>query len=346
VRFERIVNYNGETPVITPLVLSGDVDYATHGFPPATVQEFMAQGYRIIRPPIYNGPTIGFNHAVHPFEIKEFRQALAYAVNRAENGQVSMAESGVPVRYMTGMSDNFVETWVTEEVRAQLNPYEHDPARAEEILLGIGFTRGSDGVWLDDTGARIEVEYLFQAEFADWSASARNACEQLTEFGIQCTARSITFTQFNPEVWDGNFELASLTWGSGNPHPHFSYDFSLRFYNPALGGTGDPTKPGMSFNLVQQTDALGEVDLGALIDAAGKGADIDAQREAISQLALAYNELLPGVPLWERYGNNPAPSRFAAGWLPDDDPIYLNSPYSDSFVIIQILDGTLHPAGE
>ena len=50
------------------------------------------------------------------------------------------------------------------------------------------------------------------------------------------------------------------------------------------------------------------------------------------------------VPLWERYGNNPAPSRFAAGWLPDDDPIYKNSPYGDLFVIIQILDGTLGPA--
>jgi peptide/nickel transport system substrate-binding protein len=74
--------------------------------------------------------------------------------------------------------------------------------------------------------------------------------------------------------------------------------------------------------------------------------DVDAQKEAISQLALIYNELLPGVPLWERYGNNPVPSRFAAGWLPDEDPIYLNNPYADSFVVIQILDGTLGPAGQ
>ena len=115
---------------------------------------------------------------------------------------------------------------------------------------------------------------------------------------------------------------------------------------PAKSGVGDPTKPGMSFDLKQTTDALGEVDINALIDAAGQGADMEPQMEAISQLALIYNELLPGVPLWERYGNNPAPSRFAAGWLPDDDPIYQNNPYGDSFVVIQILDGTLHPAGE
>ena len=90
---------------------------------------------------------------------------------------------------------------------------------------------------MDDTGKRMEVEYLFQAEFADWSGSAKNACEQLTAFGIKCTGRSITYTQFDTEIWNGNFQLASLTWGSGNrPHPHFSYDYDFRYYNP-LGGT-------------------------------------------------------------------------------------------------------------
>jgi peptide/nickel transport system substrate-binding protein len=346
VKFDRIVNYNGETPVITPLVLSGDVDYATHGFPPATVQEFINQGYRIIRPPIYNGPVIGFNHTVHPFEIKEFRQALAYAVDRAQNGQIAMAESGVPVEWMTGMSDNFVDMWLTDEVKSQLNKYEYDPARAEELLTGIGFTRDSNNMWLDETGTPIEVEFLFQAEFADWSAAAKNACEQLTAFGIACTGRSITFTQFEPEVFDGNFELASMSWGSGNPHPHFSYVQDYRYYNAAMSGVGDVTKPGMSYPLTVTTDAVGEVDLNALIDASATGADMEAQKEAIGQLALAFNEDLPMIPLWERYGNNPAPSRFAAGWLPDDDPVYKNSPYSDSFVIIQILDGTLGPAGE
>ncbi|MEZ4707193.1 MAG: ABC transporter substrate-binding protein [Caldilineaceae bacterium] len=343
VKFDRMVNYNGETPVITPLVLSGDVDYATHGFPPATVEEFKSLGYRIIRPPIYNGPMVGFNYTIHPFEVKEFRQALAYAIDRAQNGQIAMAESGVPVKWMTGMSDNFADMWLTDDVKAQLNTYDYDPAKAEEILTSIGFSKDSDGVWMDETGKRIEVEFLFQSEFADWSAAAKNACEQLTAFGIACTGRGITFTQFNPDVWDGKFQLASLTWGSGNPHPQFSYDYDFRFYNPEMSGVGDVTKPGMSFDVNVTTDAVGEVDVNTLIDAAGQGADMEAQKEAIGKLALIFNELLPGIPLWERYGNNPAPSRFAAGWLPDDDSIYKNSPYADSFVVIQILTARCIP---
>ena len=34
------------------------------------------------------------------------------------------------------------------------------------------------------------------------------------------------------------------------------------------------------------------------------------------------------------------------GWLPDSNPIYLNSPYEDSFTIMMIMDGTLKPVGQ
>jgi peptide/nickel transport system substrate-binding protein len=96
VKFDRIVLFNGETPTVTPLVLAGDVDYATHGFPPATEKEYIQQGIRILRPPNYNGPALYLNHTVHPFEMKEFRQALAYAIDRQQNGTVSLGESGKP----------------------------------------------------------------------------------------------------------------------------------------------------------------------------------------------------------------------------------------------------------
>ena len=72
---------------------------------------------------------------------------------------------------------------------------DYDPAKAEEILTGLGFERDSDNVWMDENGERLEFEFLFQAEFADWSAAAKNACEQLTVFGIKCTGRSITWGQ-------------------------------------------------------------------------------------------------------------------------------------------------------
>ncbi|RME61610.1 MAG: ABC transporter substrate-binding protein [Caldilineae bacterium] len=350
VKFDRMVNYNGETPVITPLVLSGDVDYATHGFPPATEREFISKGYRIIRAPIYSGPALYVNHAIHPFEMKEVRQALAYAINKDENAFISLGESAKRQECMCGFSDNLVPLWLPEDVAAKLNPYKYDPAKAEEILTGLGFTRDSDGVWIDDTGKRMEWELTAPAEYADWSAAAENAAEQLTAFGFKTSFRGVNFQQHPIDVNAGKFQLAIRGWGAGNPHPSFAYETDFSVHNAAasgIGGTGGSIdQPGMSFPLQVSTESVGDVDLWELTKQSGAGGDAEAQKEILGIIAQAYNELLPQIPLWERYGNNPVPSKFAAGWLPEGDPIYINSPYADSFVVIQILTGQLHGANQ
>lgn len=63
INFDTIKVYNGETIVVTPLVLSQDIDYATHGFAVASEEQFMKIGYEIIRPPTYYGLAlfIGFD---------------------------------------------------------------------------------------------------------------------------------------------------------------------------------------------------------------------------------------------------------------------------------------------
>jgi len=345
VSFDRVLLFNGETPDATPLMMAKEADYATHGFPPATTQQFMAEGIRIIRGPNYSGPALYFNHTIYPFSVPEFRQALAYAIDRAENGVVSMAESGVAVEYMAGFSDNLIPLWLTEDTLGAMNKYEFNADTAEQMLLDLGFTRGDDNVWIDDQGNRLSFELTAPSEFADWSAAAENLAEQLTEFGIETTFRGVTFTQHPSDVRAGNFQMAIREWGAGNPHPHFSFDVDFNTYN-TTGGSVEVTAagPGMQFPLVQET-SLGELDLAALTIEAGKGSDRDAQVEIVNQLALAYNELLPQIPLWERYGNNPTLEDVrVSGWPADGDPIINNGTYADPFAIVLMLQGKLHPA--
>jgi peptide/nickel transport system substrate-binding protein len=74
---------------------------------------------------------------------------------------------------------------------------------------------------------------------------------------------------------------------------------------------------------------------------------VEAQKGLVTETALAFNELLPVVPLWERYGNNPCMDGLhTCGWKPEGDPIYKNDPYQDSFVVTQILDGSLYPCNQ
>ena len=339
VKFDLVYMYNGETPTVTPLVLAQQVDYATHGFPPATEMAFVASGVRIVRPPIYSGPALYFNHTMYPFTVKEVRQAIAYAIDREQNGTVSLGESGKAVQYMAGFSDNMVPLWSDTSV---FEPYAYNVDKATQMLEDLGFTKGSDGIWVTDQGDKMEYELTAPAEFADWSAAAENLANQLTEFGIAVTFRGVNFNQHPIDVRQGNFELAIRDWGSANPHPHFAFVVPFFSYNiQAAEG------PGISFDLDVTTDCCGDLSLESLIEDMTKGLDENAQKGMVTEVAQAFNELLPVIPLWERYGNNPAMDGLhTCGWLPDDDPIYTNSPYADNFVTIMVMDGTLYPCNQ
>ncbi|HET7558693.1 MAG TPA: ABC transporter substrate-binding protein [Limnochordia bacterium] len=340
IQFDDIHVYNGETPTVTPLVLAKKVDYATHGFPPATEKQFVDEGIRIIRPPIYSGPALYVNYNIYPLNRKEVRQAIAYAVERNQNAVVSLGASAKPQLCMCGFSDNIVPLWLSKETQAKLNAYAYDPAKATQILQGIGFSKGADGIWRDDKGKPMQYELIVPQEYADWSAAAQNLAEQLTKFGIKVTVRGITYSQEPQEIWQGRFQMAIQGWGAGNPHPEFSFFQDLITYNTP-GGQG----PGMNLPLVQNTDSVGQIDLQKAVADSAVGLDQASQTAAVTRLSLAFNELLPIIPLWERFGNNPAlDGVHVTNWPPEGDPIYTNDPYTDNFVTMLILDGTLKPA--
>jgi len=338
VQFDKVVLYNGETNDVTPVVLSKNVDYATHGFPPATEKQFTSEGIRILRPPVYSGPALLFNlDKLKEFADKRARQAIAYAINRDDNGTVALADSGKGVKFMAGFSDNLVPDWISSADQAKLNRYEYNQQKAGDLLQQAGWKK-SGSAWQTPDGKNAEYEIAYPAEFADWSASATNAADQLTKFGIKVTPRSVTFTQEPIDVDKGNFQLAIQAWGaSTQPHPTFSFIQDLFTHNiPTAANQGGR---GMGFELKQ-----GGLDLEQIVVNSGLGLDEAAQKDNVTKAALAFNDLLPMVPLFERYGNNPALSgKRVTGWPAEGDPLLQNAPYGDNFTVMLIYLGRLKP---
>jgi peptide/nickel transport system substrate-binding protein len=342
VQFDEVILWNGETEAVTPLVSSGELYYGTYGFPPATEAAFVQQGIDIIRGPSYSGPGLYFNHSVYPFDRVEVRQAIAHAIDRDENGFVSLGESGVAVEFMAGLSDNLLPLYVSDDVLDSLNTYDYNPEGAAELLESIGFSRGADGVWVDDQGNRMAFELIFPAEFADWAAAAENAAQALNAFGIQITARGVQFQQQQQDVYDSNFQLAIRNWGIANPFPYESFNQPFVRYNGQGELAGEGAGGGMRFDTTV-TFSGGTIDLVETAIASSQGLDADVQAELITQLVVAFNELLPAVPLWERYGNNPLNRNFLSA--PEgDDPIYNNAGNADHFMPYLILTGQIGPA--
>lgn len=342
VAFDNIVLWNGETEAVTPLVASEQLWYGTYGFPPATEKSFVDAGIDIIRGPGYSGPALYFNHSVYPFGRPEVRRALAHVIDREENGFVSLGESGLAVEYMMGFSDNLASLYLTDETLEQLDTYDYDVEGATAMLEEIGFTKGDDGVWLDDQGNRMAFELIFPAEFADWAAAAENATQALNDFGFEITARGIQFQQQQQDVYDSNFQLAIRNWGSASPFPYLAYLEPYRRYN-GQGELAGQQAQGMKFD-TNVTYSGGEIDVLQTTIDSSKGLNLETQKELIAQLALSFNELLPAIPLWERYGNNPLNRKFLnapAG----DDPVYKNAGL-DHFMPYMIMTGKITPAGQ
>ncbi len=341
--FDRVVlyNYTG-LPDLTTLVLSKQIDYHTGAFPPPTEKALIQQGFRIIRPPIYSGPALGFNlDKVPEFKDKRVRQALAYLIDRNQSGAVSLGDSGKGVKYMAGFSDVLLPSWLDADAMGKLNTYQRDPNKAAQLLTAAGWKQTGDG-WQTPDGKPAKYELVFPSGYPDWSASAQNIADQLKP-AFQITLRSIDTPQYTNEIAKGNFQWAILAWGSSSsPHPHFSFVQDLFTNNiPIAANFGGR---GMAFELKQQTDVVGPVDLEQLVVQAAAGLDQAKQRQTVTTLALAFNELLPIIPLWERYGNNPVLENVRVKpWPPDSNPIYLNSPYGDNFGIMMLMDGTLQP---
>jgi peptide/nickel transport system substrate-binding protein len=346
VKIDKLVVFNGETEQATPLVLNKTLDYVTHAFPPATEKQFTDMGLRIIRFPYLTGPAIFFNMNVYPFNKVEVRQAIAYAIDRNAAGVVALGNSGPGVKYMSGMADSMTDTWLSKDQISKLNQYSYDTKKAEELLTKVGFKKGADGIWVDDKGKKMEFDLYCPSDFADWMGGATSVAEQLTKFGIKTQVRGPVWDQYTTDMNAGKFQFGLLPWGSSTPHPTFAFQADWINYN-AGGRIANPStdKPGQNWSLKQKYSG-GDIDLDTLTFDSVKGMDLNKQKEEVSKLAQAFNELLPIVPLFERRSNAPILDGVnVTGWPKDGDPVLANGS-ADQFITAWIVTGKLHGVGK
>jgi peptide/nickel transport system substrate-binding protein len=334
VNFEKIVVFNGDTDQVTPLILAGDVDYSTSFFPIASEKGFEQQGLKIVRGPFYTGPALYFHWENAPqFQNPKLRQAVAFALDRDQANQVAYGATTKAPKWAGGTSDTLLEKWLAPEDQAKLITYKKDAPKAEGLLRDAGYTKGGDGIWAAKDGKKLEFDLKYPSDFADWAAVASNIADQLTKFGIKINLRGAPFSTHSVEFNESKFVLAFHAWGIANPHPQPSMVRPIRQFNTtAIGG-------GQKYPVKQKT-SLGDVDFEALLVQAE---DIDEakQKDAVKKFTAAFNEILPCLPLAERFNNAPInDQKRVAGWPPLDDKLFVNGG-ADNFALILIMDGSL-----
>ncbi|MBK8833715.1 MAG: ABC transporter substrate-binding protein [Anaerolineae bacterium] len=346
--FDSILVYAGETKDSIPLYLSGELDYSSNAYPPEAEKSILAVGdyMKIIRLASSGGGGMYFNNDVYPLGKKEVRQAFAYAINRAEVAKAALGESAVGIKYMAGFSDLAVPTWLPADLIGKLNTYAYDPAKAEALLKGLNFTKGADGIWVDDKGKKMEYEMIVPQDFIDYFNAAENTALQLKKFGIKLTVRGYPSAERNTVAAKGTFQISmDIGFRFGFPHPLSSYDYNIR---DGIGGKNNPTNPegsrGMNWPWVQKAADGKEVNIKDLVDKMGDGFDPEAQKPYVATVAQIFNDQLPVVTLFERYFNDPIDTKTrVTGWLPFTDPIYQNN-QNDAPTTWMLINGILKPS--
>ncbi len=329
--FKTLTIYNGDVPDLTPLVLSGRIDYLTHVFPASSSQAFEKMGYSFIQLPGVDGIAIYFNHAVTPLNDKRVRQAIAYVIDRNRIGQLALPGVSVGVKYVTGLADAPAKSWVDLSL---LNPYAVDLAKAEALLKEAGLTKKSNKWYLAD-GKAFELDLQCPSGWADASTAASESAQQLTAFGIKTQFTGIESTQRTPNIVAGKFQMAMSFFGTGQPHPMYAYESPFIASNTSAAGVGN------SFPMVQQT-SKGTVDLGQLLKDSIKGWDVAAQKVIVGKIAVAFNEVLPTLPLYVKESRNLSSNGLRTVWEGPQE-LYMNSAGDDNFVVYQLLYGMIRP---
>jgi peptide/nickel transport system substrate-binding protein len=342
-KFDNLVIYKGDTDVSTPLIESGDVYYATDYFPPPTEKTFTDKGIKILRAPSYTGPGLIFNQKVYPLSRQDVRQAIAYAIDRNRADKVSYAQIGQPIKYMADFSDTNLPKYLTADQIKALNPYNYDQQKAADILTKAGFTKNSDGEWVDDKGKPMEFELSAPADFTDFMPVAQDVTDQLTTFGIKITLKAIPNEQHVPYVLSGQFQMAIRLWGYPSPLPYYAYRYA--YLQNSIGRAVTSDKPGTSYT---DKDGKGTVDgqpfdFKALVAQIAAGTDPAPQNAAVAQAAAIANKDLPVIPLVERFYNCPLITTNISGLPPDDDPIWQNVSGVSNAINVLLMNGTIGP---
>ncbi|MEM2921582.1 MAG: ABC transporter substrate-binding protein [Candidatus Bathyarchaeia archaeon] len=230
--FKRVV----ATDVLWSMLSEGQLDWHW-AIPTLEQHELMVDKpwCQIIGVPRPVGMNIYINQRVYPLNLKEVRQAIAYAINKTEIAYIQHPAGGTVQKYNVGfnnrelyaaLNETFINKWLANFT------YEYNPAKAEELLQGLGFTKGADGIYVTPNGTRLEFELKGTVGYGVTGAlgPAMDAiAAQLERVGIKIIPRLMEMGPWGA-VPDGDFPQGRYQLGTA---PFGGVDFSFReiYYN-------------------------------------------------------------------------------------------------------------------
>ena len=103
---------------------------------------------KLVIAPTFDTDSLYFNNRIYPFSDVKFRRAVAYIVDRDKVRELSNYYF-TAIKYETGLVPSKINDWINTK---DLNPYEVNHKKADELLIEMGLNKNSEGFWCDENG--------------------------------------------------------------------------------------------------------------------------------------------------------------------------------------------------
>ena len=238
-----------------------------------------------------------FNCREYPFNITEFRKALAHAINKEELVRVLLLGYGRPARSCLASGHG---VWFNPNT----TQYEFNLTKARMILEKLGFKdTDGDGILNDPrTGKNLrEFTLLIPSYDPLRIRMAQMICGWFKEIGVPCRpAPTEHGTMIDLVVYQHKFDMVCWTYGWWPPWEPISLLYHSSQDYP--GGWNDPGYHNMSWD--------------KLIDQILKAPDLETLKKLIWKFQEWHSQEIPDYPLFERFTIDAYRIDKLEGWVP------------------------------
>jgi len=191
-KFEKVIYIKAKDGQV--VLLNRDSDIAQ--IKPEAIEIMEKNGFTVMKGTSFWNHKLIMNHHREPFNKIEFRQALAYGINRTE--LVEKAGRG----YGTKASLGFLppeSDWYTDDQPT----YDYNPEKARELIESLGYQL-VDGVY-EKEGEKLQFEMIIISKETKLAEILKM---QLMELGIPTTVKALELTTLDSQVKNWNFDIA------------------------------------------------------------------------------------------------------------------------------------------
>jgi len=284
------------TPNIQQTFVSRDPAHNHYWFPPSNVV------------------MLYLNLAKSPFNLLPVREAISDAIDRSQLDKVG--ESGYePVASPTALVLPANQSFLDPQYAN--TSFSVDVAKANQLLQSAGFTKGSDGIYVDKTGKKLSFNLDVVTGWTDWVTDCQLMASDLKAIGMNVTVSALSFNAYYSALSTGTFDMA-ISWTNPGPTPYYLYQSLLNSSNTA------PVGKAAASNFERWSDPTTD----KLLAQYATSTDSSTQQQALNGIQQIMVNDLPAIPLvygatWYEYNT----SRFT-GWPDANNTYAVPSPYT------------------